>query len=143
MWCAMSKTASFDLAGAVVLRLRSDATLTSLINGVFDEVPLDINEPYVQVGDQIETPFNTFDKFGKQITFPIGIFTVFEGFEQAMKIYGRILELLDYQNFVVNQFHLVFFRFTDSTFERNLSERENNTSVKGIVMNFQAILQES
>lgn len=136
------KSSALDVQTAVVLRLRADATLNTLITGVFDEVPVDTEYPYVQVGESVESSFNTFDRLGKEVSFPISIWSEFEGFQEAYQILNRLNELLDFQTFTVNNFDLVLFRYTDANPIRDNTQRGYESSVKNVIANYQVILQE-
>lgn len=138
----MGKSAMLDIQTAIVLRLRADPTLNSLITGIFDEIPIDQSYPYVQVGDQSEGPFNTFNRFGRDVTFTISIWSIFEGFEESFKILTEINRLLDFQTFTINNFDQVLIRFVDSNTIRDNVQRETRSSAKQIAASYQVIVQE-
>lgn len=107
----MGKTALLDIQKGIYDELTGDATLMGLVTGVFDDVPKDQEYPYVVIGTDTETNFNTFDKQGREVVATIMIYSQYAGFKEAKTILNRIVELLDYESITLSNFNLVYIRY--------------------------------
>lgn len=78
--------------------LTGDATLSTLIDGVFDGPPEDPDGDYVTIDESIETPDNVHGDFGSITTWTLRVWTKARGHRPGLLIEARIRQLLDHQN---------------------------------------------
>lgn len=80
--------------------LTNDAALMSMITGVFDFVPDNENYPYVQIGEATTGPFETYDRYGQEVTLTIHVYSqrvgpnAYQGMKQIDDIMNRVQMLL-------------------------------------------------
>lgn len=91
-------TALTPTQAALYAVLTGDATLASMVTGVFDgEAPEGTACPYIIVGEAIETPDNAHGAFGRQTLQTLHVWSEYAGFAEVNAIVGVITELLDHQ----------------------------------------------
>lgn len=66
-----------------------------LVQGVFDAVPDNQALPYVVIGDQTETPFDTMGKYGAANLLTVHAWSEAAGYKEAQGILSRLNYLLD------------------------------------------------
>lgn len=90
--------AAVDPADAIQLglyaRLSGDATLISMVNGVFDEVPEGVELPYVTVGEAISQPDGVHGREGRQTVVTIHTWTRAESHAPGNMVAARVVWLL-------------------------------------------------
>lgn len=120
--------------------LKNDPELSLVINGVFDEVNAGgVPEPYITIGEAIETPDNSHDRFGRQGLFAIHIWTRYRGYRQALEIKDRVIELLDHQELDLGpDIHPVATRFE---FAQNLRD-EDDPEVRRVLVRFRVFTEQ-
>lgn len=99
------------IQGAVYDVLSGDATLAGLVEGVFDEVPEGTPYPYVTIGEALEQPDNSHDRFGRQTVLTLHVWTDTRGFSKATEITSRLVALLDHQPLTITGHHHVVTRY--------------------------------
>lgn len=109
----MTALLAWPLQESVVATLKGDATLMQMIVGVFDEVPKDIDPPYLTVGDDTE---NIDDAQGIRMgdhTLTIHAWSEYGGRKEVKEIGGRVYQLLHEPtpNLAVNGGDVVFSRW--------------------------------
>ncbi|MGW2547493.1 DUF3168 domain-containing protein, partial [Kitasatospora sp. NPDC001574] len=67
------------LQAALYTALTADEQLTAMVTGVFDYVPEDTAYPYVVLGEAIETPHNTHDRYGRQTAITLHVWSQYRG----------------------------------------------------------------
>jgi hypothetical protein len=95
------------LQAVVVALLRADSTLAGLLAtvknvspatpAVVDNPPEGQAYPYVRIGDQLSTPDNDHDGFGREITLTLHIWTKTRSMGPGQAISERVGQLLDHQ----------------------------------------------
>jgi hypothetical protein len=86
------------LQAAMVTMMKADATLTTLIAGrVFDEANPSETRDYVVVGDHLSTPDNTHDRYGREVTVTLHVWTKTPGAKRGQTIANAIIALFDHQ----------------------------------------------
>lgn len=120
--------------------LRDDPELSLVINGVFDEVNAGgVPEPYITIGEAIETPDNSHDRFGRQGLFAIHIWSRYRGYKEALEIKNRVVELLDHQTLNLGEdLHHVSTRFE---FAQNLRD-EDDPEVRRVLVRFRVFTEQ-
>lgn len=108
-------TAMNNVQAAIHAKLTDDAALRGMVNGIFDAVPSGTAFPYIKLGEATESPFNTFDRKGKDNTFTVHIWSDYEGNKQALEILDRVNVLLDYEPLDVPGMGLVYCRYETAT----------------------------
>lgn len=129
-------TSLYSIQKSIRDELANDSQLKELITGVFDEVLQDKTYPLIQVGEPTESRFDTFDRIGKDVTFPILIWSNYKGFKEAYQILDRVNELLDYQEIQIDNYTTVYIRAEEVNAFRD--DRE----FRQVVANFRVIVQE-
>src|SRR5665811_951071 len=79
----------------------ADVTLMALISGVFDEVPEGQAKPYVAIGEALETPDNSHDRYGRESVATWHVWSTYQGFSEALGIANRLIEIFDHQTLSV------------------------------------------
>ncbi|KIL45762.1 DUF3168 domain-containing protein [Jeotgalibacillus soli] len=95
------KTALWPLQVAIFQRLSNDATVTSLVSGVFDHVPSNQPFPYIRIGEPIKEPFTDKTSNGEEVSLVIHTWSDAMGKKQSYDIieaaenalYGQPLSL--------------------------------------------------
>ena len=91
--------------------LSGDAALGALISGVFDEVPEGTACPYVVIGEALETPANSHDRFGRETVETLHVWSDHRGFSRVSEIAARVVALLDHQPLTIAGHHHVVTRY--------------------------------
>lgn len=98
MTAPVAQSVLAPLQKAAYERITGDDTLMGLATGgVHDQVPEDKTRPFVQIGDAVEQPANSHDRFGRDTTMTFVVWTEYAGFAQAAAIADRIVQLFDHQ----------------------------------------------
>ncbi|MEV4672166.1 DUF3168 domain-containing protein [Actinomadura sp. NPDC049382] len=117
--------------------LTGDATLTGLIEGVFDEIPEGTPYPYVVIGEALEQPDNSHDRFGRQTVLTLHVWTDYRGFSKATEITSRLVSLLDHQPLTIPGHHHVSTRY-----EFSQTLRDPEPHVRHIPIRFRVITEQ-
>lgn len=99
--------------------------------GVHDEIPEPAAWPYIVVGEAIEQPDNTHNRFGWQTLATLHIWSRYEGFAEANAIASHVTRLLDHQPLDVSGRHHVV---TRSEFAQTL--RDPEPGIRHVVLRF-------
>lgn len=135
----MAKSSLLDIQKGLRDKLIADTNLMALITGVFDDVPLDQLMPYIEIGEATEGNFHTFDKFGREVTEVINIYSGYAGYKEGLSILGRVVALLDYEPITLTDFNLVYLRYEDGS--TNLETMDEGRT-RRVSARFRAIVQE-
>lgn len=106
-----ARTSIPDIQTAMFTTADGDATLTGLVNGVFDEVTEGTAMPYVEIGEATETPDNTHDKYGRESVHTWHVWSDEQGFSEALEIANRLVQLFDQQTLTVDNHTAIAVRF--------------------------------
>ncbi|MAN76870.1 MAG: hypothetical protein CML24_06675 [Rhizobiales bacterium] len=93
---------------AVYSILTQDAALMNIITGVFDFVPDNKNFPYVQIGEFTTGPFQTYDRYGQEVTLTIHVYSqqigpnAYQGMSEIQAIMNLVQGLLARTSFQVD-----------------------------------------
>lgn len=98
MTAPVSRSPINPLQVAIYERLTGDATLSALVDGVYDQVPEELPRDYVRIGDHLSTPDNDLTSFGREVTETLHIWTRRRGNKLGQDIAARVVELLDHQH---------------------------------------------
>lgn len=101
---------------AIVAKLRADTTLSSLITGIFDDVPDGQAFPFIAIGGMSEVPFNTFGRYGRRTTITVNVLSQYKGFKEATGIYAQVNSILDGQVLTLSNHRLVSLSFMSNEF---------------------------
>jgi len=134
----MSGTSMKKIQQAIYTKLTSDTQLMAIITGLYDDVPTNINTPYIVMGDVLETNFNTFDKSGRNTLFTLHIWSEYDGFAQCYDILERVNQLLDYQSLSVTGYNTVYCRFDTAQ-----TLRDNDGYSFQLIAQYRIMVQES
>lgn len=118
---------------AVYARLKNDATLTSMIRGVYDFVPEDEAYPFVVIGEAIETPDNRHGGFGRETVITLHVWSRYQGYAQALRIGARVTALLDHQPLAIEGSDHIATRFE---FSQTLTDPEPPGDIRHLVLRY-------
>ncbi|MFJ4631560.1 DUF3168 domain-containing protein [Streptomyces sp. NPDC088847] len=88
--------AALPTQAAIRDALLADVPLMDLITGVFDWVEEKQPYPYIVVGEAMETPANSHDRFGSEVLETLHIWDQSRGFAQSLTIAARVIQALDH-----------------------------------------------
>lgn len=88
------KTASLPLQKAVYKRLAEDVILNTMVSGVFDEVPEGTRLPFVHLGDETITPYDTKLSYGEDNTVTLHIYAPGPGKVLTKQIADVVLQAM-------------------------------------------------
>ena len=117
--------------------LTGDTTLMGLIVGVFDEVPEGTRYPYVTIGEALEQPANSHDRFGRETVLTLHVWTDTRGFSKGTAITSRLVSLLDHQPLTVAGHHHVTTRY-----EFSQTLRDPEPHVRHIPIRFRVVTEQ-
>ncbi|MFE2017596.1 DUF3168 domain-containing protein [Streptomyces sp. NPDC059499] len=124
---------------AIMGRLRTDEQLGELVSGVYDYLPETTPFPYVVVGEATETPDNAHDRYGRQTTVTLHVWSQYHGYAQAHQIADRVTALLDHQPLtVIGLTHIV----TRYEFSQTLTDPETPGNIRHVVLRYRIITEQ-
>tara|TARA_R100001244_G_scaffold43202_1_gene38778 strand:- start:404 stop:808 length:405 start_codon:yes stop_codon:yes gene_type:complete len=98
----------WPLQQAIFTALDGDVTLSAAISGVFDSVEQDYEDyPYVTIGENIQTPFDTDDQPGDDNSFAVHVWSREGGRKEAKIVNGYIYDILNRNNLSVTGYETV------------------------------------
>jgi|TARA_R100000149_G_scaffold29743_1_gene11423 hypothetical protein len=110
----------FALQSAIYSTLNSDSNLTSTLGaGVFDDVTEGTDTPFVTIGEDTASEYDTKDLDGAETTINIDVWSEYKGSKECKQIMDRIHDLLHDSNISVTGFNLVNLRFEFSDIIRD------------------------
>jgi hypothetical protein len=117
--------ASHALRAEIVLKLRTNFGLTSLLGGakIYDETPPHVTFPYVTMGDSHALNWSTDSDYGDEHRLMLHVWSREGGKQEAEEIVGEVLQLLDDMPLTLTGHHLVNMRFTSANIRREKDGR--------------------
>lgn len=110
----------FALQSAIYSTLNGDSNLTTTLGaGVFDDVTEGTNTPFITLGEETATEFDTKDLSGAENTINIHIWSEYKGSKECKQIMDRVHDLLHDSSISVTGFNLVNMRFEFSDIIRD------------------------
>ena len=110
----------FALQSAIYSTLNGDSNLTSTLGaGIFNDVTEGTNTPFVTIGDDTASQYDTKDLDGTETTINIDVWSEYKGSKECKQIMDRIHDLLHDSNISVTGFNLVNLRFEFSDIIRD------------------------
>lgn len=97
----------WSIQKAVWKALTNDAQLMSKVVGVFDFVPDNNSFPYVEIGEFQTAPFQTFDRYGQEVTMTIHVWGQridprgYQGMKQVEEIMEDVQRILGRSSFYI------------------------------------------
>lgn len=88
------KTALWPLQQAIFERLENDPILIEMVTAVYDEVEEGAMMPYVQIGDDTTTPYDTKTDYGENTTLTLHAWSAGPGKAEAKRIMGAMLQAI-------------------------------------------------
>lgn len=88
------KTSIWEVQKAIYNRLSNDPILLSMVSGVYDEIPEGTSFPYVQIGDDTISPYDTKTNYGENITVTLHAWSMGPGKTEAKQIMNVILQAI-------------------------------------------------
>lgn len=114
---AAAQTALYDV-------LDGDATLGTLMNGVFDHVPQETAYPYIVIGEQDAQDWPNFVGNGVQLRFTLQVFSREAGKQEVQQIIARMQILLHEASISVSGATCVLSRVVSQRVAHTLSDGE-------------------
>lgn len=122
---------------ALYERLTGDADLMALLTGVFDDVPEGTPEPYLVVGESIETPDNRHGNFGRQTVTTLHVWSRQRGFAEASAIADSVVRVLDHQPLSISgRRHIV------TRFEFSQALRDPDPGLRHVPLRFRVVTEQ-
>lgn len=110
----------FALQSAIYSALNGDSNLTSTLGAsVFDDVTEGTSTPFITIGEETATEFDTKDLAGSENTINIHIWSEYKGSKETKQIMDRVHDLLHDSSLSVTGFNLVNMRFEFSDIIRD------------------------
>ncbi|KAA6450951.1 DUF3168 domain-containing protein [Bacillus swezeyi] len=104
------KFALWELQKAIYERLSTDEALNAVITGIFDNPDKNTEFPYVTIGEDTSTPFETKVTFGENITTVLHVWSRAEdGKREAKEILSLVLQALSKAPLLVYGFQVLDF----------------------------------
>lgn len=87
---------SFELAiqSAVYEKLSADVALSEFVSGIYDQVPSEVDFPYVTIGEGVHTEFDTASTSGCDATISLHSWSRYKGRKEIKQIQGAIYDAL-------------------------------------------------
>lgn len=126
-----------EIQTAVYGVLSGDATLGGMVTGVFDEVPEGTAFPYVTLGEDLEQPANSHDRFGRETVLTLHVWTRSRGSIEAKRIASRVIALLDHQPLTIVGHHHVATRY-----EFSQTLRDPEPHVRHVPIRFRIVTEQ-
>lgn len=100
---------SFETAlqTAIYVALSNDAPLSALVMGVYDDVPQSSAFPYVTIGEDVHTEWDTDTSSGSDATITIHAWSRAPGRKETKQIQGAIYDALHRSNLAVTGYATV------------------------------------
>lgn len=95
-------SALYGIQKAIYDRILADATIMARIEGVFDSPEIDQAYPYITIGECTSVPWRTHSKPGEEVTVTLHIWSVYEGFKEALEILGDLNRLFGDKDLTVS-----------------------------------------
>src|SRR5690554_603796 len=106
----MPQDPTLPLQKAIFDHLCADGTLMGMVNGVFDFVPQNTQEPYVTIGDGTSVDFDSHTFTGMDFTRSIHTWFKGAGRKGCLEIMARIYDLLHEATLTVTGFTPIVLR---------------------------------
>ncbi|MER7799001.1 DUF3168 domain-containing protein [Streptomyces parvulus] len=124
---------------ALYARLKNDAPLTGMIQGVYDYVPEDVPYPFVALGEATEVPDNRHGGFGRETVVTLHVWSRYQGYTQALRIGARITALIDHQPLPIEGLDWIATRFE---FSQTLTDPEPPGDVRHLVLRYRIVTEQ-
>ncbi|HET8684977.1 MAG TPA: DUF3168 domain-containing protein [Micromonosporaceae bacterium] len=138
MTAPVRRGAAAPIQAAVYAALAGDQELSAMVGGrVHDHVPEPAVYPYVTVGEAVESPDDTLDRFGADTMIVVHVWSEYRGYAQGNAIAGRIQALLDRQPLTVSGHLVVAVRF-----KQTQPARDPDPQLRHVVVRFQVVTEQ-
>jgi hypothetical protein len=130
---------SFDtvLQQIIYDNLSNDAPLLAVVTGVFDNVPQSTDYPYVVIGEDTLTNWDTDTELGTNCTCVIHTWSRYQGKLETKQIQGLIYESLHRANLTASGYNIV-----DVQFESSDSFLDVDGLTRHGISNFRVLIEE-
>ena len=109
----------FALQQTIFSTLNVSAITSTLSCGVYDDVPQDASYPYIAIGEENTTEYDTKDLDGGEQAINIEVWSQYKGSKETKQIMDKIHDLLHNSNLTVTGFNLINLRFEFSDIMRD------------------------
>lgn len=119
-------TPLYTVQQQIYIKLSTDTTLNAIVSGrVYDGVPENTVFPYVEIGEYVEKPWNTFTRQGKQTELTIYIYSRFKENSELFNIRNAVDAILDKKSLTLTGHVLVGLRLLDA---RTLQDNQGDVT---------------
>lgn len=107
---------SFETVAQTVIyqRLANDVALQAKVAGVYDAVPDAAAMPYVTVGEDVHTEWDTFDTLGSSVSITVHTWSQTRGRKQVKELQGLIYNALHRAELTYTAYDIVAVDFENS-----------------------------
>ncbi|MFJ3705029.1 MULTISPECIES: DUF3168 domain-containing protein [unclassified Streptomyces] len=124
---------------AIFAVLTADEVLTDAIAAVHDYLPEQAAYPFVVIGEAIETPDNSHDRYGRQTVVTLHVWTQARGHTEGLTIAKRVTALLDHQPLTIEGLdHVV----TRHEFSQTLTDPEPPGNIRHVVLRYRVVTEQ-
>ncbi|MFJ8863613.1 DUF3168 domain-containing protein [Streptomyces sp. NPDC102451] len=124
---------------AIYAVLSGDDVLTDAIAAVYDYLPEEVPYPFVVIGEAIETPDNSHDRYGRETVVTLHVWTQARGHTQGLTIAKRVTQLLDHQPLSIEGLdHVV----TRHEFSQTLTDPEPPGTIRHVVLRYRVVTEQ-
>lgn len=124
---------------AVYSVLTEDKPLMDQVASVYDYLPEVVPYPFVVIGEAIETPDNSHDRYGRETVITLHVWTQARGHTPGLTIAKRLTELLDHQPLTLEGLHHVVTRFE---FSQTLTDPEPPGDIRHVVLRYRIVTEQ-
>ncbi|MFD6421707.1 DUF3168 domain-containing protein [Streptomyces sp. NPDC060198] len=124
---------------AVYAVLTGDEPLGALIAGVYDYLPETADYPFVVIGEAIETPDNSHDRYGRQTVITLHVWTQARGHTEGLTVAARVTALLDHRPLVLDGLDHVS---TRHEYSQTLTDPEPPGNIRHVVLRYRVITEQ-
>lgn len=104
-----------DVQEIIYTKLVNSAALMALVNGVYDEVPVETEMPYIKIGEDVITEDDDSCTIGASASCTIHVFSSNEGRKQVKQVQGEIKSALHYKSATTAGSYTVGIQYEQST----------------------------
>lgn len=124
---------------AIYTVLTGDAALTDTVSGVYDYLPEDVAYPFIVIGEGIETPDNSHDRYGRETVVTLHVWSQYRGHSQGLAIAAKITALLDHQPLTITGLDHVVTRFE---FSQAMTDPEPPGNIRHVVLRYRVVTEQ-
>lgn len=119
--------------------LTADSALMDAIAAVYDYLPEDVPYPFVVIGEAIEAPDNSHDRYGRETVVTLHVWTQARGHTQGLTIAKRLTELLDHQPLTLEGLDHIA---TRHEYAQTLTDPEPPGNIRHVLLRYRVVTEQ-